>query len=81
MSLEVFGDEGHIAPEGYVSEDVYEELELAYKAAMVVLQHAKETCLETRAMEDANARIETMMDSITSNIDYHRNEYHMIPRP
>ena len=40
MSLEVFGDEGNVGPEGYVTEETYVETEQALREAVELLQGA-----------------------------------------
>ncbi len=40
MSLEVFGDEGDIGPEGYVTDETYAETEQTLREAVVLLQGA-----------------------------------------
>ena len=40
MSIEAWGDEGDVGPEGYVTEEHYDELKAAYDRAILALKGA-----------------------------------------
>ena len=40
MSLEAWGDEGDVGPEGYVTEELYDELKDTLREAIKLLQEA-----------------------------------------
>ena len=48
MSLEVYGDEGELAPEGYVSEDCYEEELQCSHEARVILAEMRDALAKAR---------------------------------
>ena len=65
MSAEVFGDdEDYGIPAGYVSDEIYGELEGEYHSAMRVLRHAHMTLKEAKANPE---KASTFIDSVLEN--------------
>lgn len=69
MSREAWGDEGDVGPEGYVTDDDYEELKTAHREAVALLKLALVTLrlpeLGTRLV--AHDRIEAWLAENTVN--------------
>ena len=72
MSLEAWGDENPFdVPDGYVTEELYSELQGIEEDGLRVLWFVYKTMQEAKNVVDSKSKAKTFMDSVTENVSFH----------